>query len=606
MGKSLLLLEKIKTLPNKNGCYLFLNEQKQIIYVGKSKYLQRRVASYFKKVSDPKTVKLVQEITDINFFVTYTEKEALILEHNLIKKFKPKFNVVLRDDKSYPYIIVTDQKNPRLEYVRVLPKKYLFAYGPFPDGSHAYQLLKVLQSLIPFYRCQTRNKNSKPCTYYLINQCSGACFKNVSWSYYQKQIRKLKQFFQQNDKAEIKQKLVKRLRRLAKMEQFEAAQKIKILLDKLDWLKTSDLIKLDTKSNMEFINFVFDNHQLFVVVLFFREGQLLFKDQTVLDCNYQENVTEIMLLFLQNLYSHNLLPDYIVLPKTLDKSVFKQIFKDKIKENLTDKEKQILKLTHHNAVIFYEQHLILQQNKIKTDDILKWLQTKLHLKHPPFQIDIFDVSNWGMGFHVGACCVYRNTLPIKEEWRKYNLSDEATKQQGDVVSMSQLVQRRYQSILQNKNTLSLPDLIIVDGGFAQIHAAKNALQKMANDVLNALPIVGLVKDEHHKTNKLVFLPNHSYVFQKHDLAFPFLTKIQSEVDRFARTSFSYKKRQQLKNNSLVDIKGISKIKAQMLFQQFHNLKNMQERSFQELNQIICNQTTTKRLIFFLKNIPKKN
>lgn len=222
-----------KNLPHESGCYLFLNKNRHIIYVGKSKNIQQRVQSYFTKSHNFRMRALLEELYAIDYIVTFTEKEALILEHNLIKKHKPKYNILLKDDKMYPYIIVTAERDPTLKYVRVLPQKYTFAYGPLPEGSHAYQLLKILQTLIPLRRCRVNQKQLKqPCTHYLLGQCSGSCFKTISPSYYQKQILKIKQFFDK-DKSSLDQILRKRLTVLSESLQFEEAQKLKVILDKL-------------------------------------------------------------------------------------------------------------------------------------------------------------------------------------------------------------------------------------------------------------------------------------------------------------------------------------------------------------------------------------
>jgi len=320
--KDSLLQDKIKILPNSSGCYLFKDDLNNLIYVGKAKDLKKRVTSYLNKASNFKTMQLITAMADVDYIMTSNEKEALILEQTLIKKHHPKYNILVADDKKYPYIQITNHRDPQYRYVRKAMKQEGHYYGPFPDGTGAREILKLLERIFPLRKCL--GNLGKPCLYYHLEQCSGACFQKIPPSYYEDMISKIDQFFKGNVNT-IKKQLINSMTVSAENLQFENANRIKILLSKIDLFLTQQVVEFQDYGNRDFINFLIEDNMVVLITLFYRNGKLQAKDEQIVVNNYLD-MQDLIRNYCQQLYSKNTLPSEIYLPALIDLDELRLLF----------------------------------------------------------------------------------------------------------------------------------------------------------------------------------------------------------------------------------------------------------------------------------------
>jgi excinuclease ABC subunit C len=565
--------EKIGLLPEKPGCYLYLNAQNKIIYVGKAKNLKRRVSNYFTAVLNIKTTKLVREIVDVQFIVTNNEKEALLLEENLIKKNRPRFNVLLNDDKHYPYIVITDEKDPEYLYTRDYNKKYKKSFGPLPDGSSASKILKILQLLYPLRRC--KGNLGKPCLYYHIDQCSGACFKEVSPDYYKGIIKHVSDFFG-GKSNEVKEMLLHKIERAANNLQFEEAGRIKGILDNLDLALFKQDVENENYGDIDIFNYAITDHKICFTVLFYLNGKLSFKDSTIFDFDDQD-IGDLFKSFVVQIYSRNILPKEIILPDEIEAEDLKLLYENKVK-TAPKKYQALLNLARKNAEETLRVNLLENGSySNKQQKILQDLQTLLHLPTFPYQIEMFDVANIYNEFVTGAMVVYKNGYPSRNDFRKYNINIE---HQDDFHRMQDMIYRRYQKMLMAKSPR--PDLIIMDGGKIQVHAAVSQLELLGLDI----PVIGLIKNSHHKTERLLNYDGTEVEFKNNLELFNFMANIQERVHSFAISQFRRRKEKGIFTTTLDGIKGLGPKTMANLIQSFASLDALKQASVAEITKIV--------------------
>ncbi|AHI54165.1 excinuclease ABC subunit C [Spiroplasma sabaudiense Ar-1343] len=579
--------DKITTISDKSGCYLFLNLENKIIYVGKAKNLKRRVSSYFKKVSNIKTMQLVRSIADIKIMITESEQQALILEQNLIKKYKPRFNIVLNDDKNYPYIAITNQANPQYKYIRKYDKNSLKSYGPLPDGSSAREILKMLERLYPLWRCGITS--GKPCLYYHIQQCSGACFKEVEWNYYQEMINQVDAFFNY-DNLVVQEKLILKMTKAAENLQFEEAGRIKKLIEHLSFSKIDQEIDLNDNLNRDIVAGVIENDKISFVILFYRSGKLLFKDEYIGDYQGQE-ITELYESYLAQIYSKNMLPDFIVIDNEFDLSKFVENYSGKLVNAAGITEKKMWDLALLNAKESLKQSnlasAIVNNNE---STILKKLQEILGLKSYPQHIEMFDVANILDEHVTGAMVVFKGGKPSYSDFRRYNID---ISDKGDYQRFQNMVYRRYQKLL--KGNLEAPDLIIADGGIIQVNAILSQLEILGLEI----PVIGLVKNERHKTDHIIDLDKNPLKIKTQSSLFNLLAKIQDTVHNFAISGFRNKQTKSLTQNFLEKIPGIGPTTISKIHSIYPTLNDIKQASVNDLKKIIKNQKALDNLLVYL-------
>jgi excinuclease ABC subunit C len=568
--------EKITILPEKPGCYLYKNEKGKIIYVGKAKNLKKRVNSYFKAVLNIKTTKLVREIVDVEVIVTNNEKEALLLEENLIKKNKPRFNVLLNDDKHYPYIIVTNEKDPEYQYVRNYNKKFKRSFGPLPDGSSAGKILKVLQLLYPLRRC--KGNLGKPCLYYHINQCSGACFKEVPESYYKDVVKKISSFFS-GTSTEVKEQLTQKMLQASENLQFEEAGRIKSILDNLNLALFKQNVENENYGDLDIFNYAIKDDKICFAVLFYLNGKLSFKDYVVLEYDNQD-VSDLFKNFMVQIYDKNIIPKSIVVPEDINDEDLQILFEDRISKG-TKKYNPLLELAKKNAEETLRMTLLENSSySNKQQHLLEELQKILSLPSFPYHIEMFDVANIYDEFVTGAMVTYKNGYPSKNDFRKYNID---IKNQDDFHRMQDMIYRRYQKDLFNK--INLPDLIIMDGGKIQVSAALSQLELLDLKI----PVIGLIKNDQHRTDRLLNFDGNEIEIRKHQDVFNFLANIQERVHTFAITGFRKRKEKGIFATELDDVKGLGPVGVKKLINSFNSLSDLRKASVEKLTEVLKNE-----------------
>ncbi|WP_375317866.1 excinuclease ABC subunit UvrC [Spiroplasma endosymbiont of Virgichneumon dumeticola] len=582
MAKNILLQEKIKILPNIAGCYLFKDTFNNLIYVGKAKDLKKRVTSYLNKASNFKTMLLVNDITDVDFITTSNEKEALILEQTLIKKHHPKYNILLADDKKYPYIQITNHRNPQYRYVRSATKKDGRYYGPFPDGTGARDILKLLERLFPLRKC---NGNlGKPCLYYHLAQCSGACFKTVLVSYYEDMINKIDQFFKGNVGV-IKKTLINNMTTSAENLQFENANRIKILLSKIDLFLSQQVVEFQDYGNRDFINFLIEDDMVVLITLFYRNGKLQAKDEQIVQNNYLE-IQDLIRNYCQQLYSKNTLPSEIYLPHTIDTTELKILFPQvKFILPIKGSKEHILTLVKTNAIYAWNNYL--QSSKTNNTPINMMKVLSQWIKIPNLNhLEIFDVSNLQHNASVGGMIVYKNGSPSFNDYRKFLLDPKIP---DDYHRFSEMIYRRYHHLIINQ--LPLPDLIIVDGGKPQITATLEQLSSLNLKI----PIIGLAKNQKHQTDRIINDKMQTINIPKNDACFLFLSKIQNQVHSYAIKYHKLKRSQSMINSVLATIPGIGMQMQNKILAVFPTWEDLQNATSEQLFKIIKSKTVTGKL-----------
>ncbi|AKX34489.1 excinuclease ABC subunit C [Spiroplasma litorale] len=585
--------EIIKNLPEKPGCYIYYNTNNKVIYVGKAKNIKKRVSSYFNKAHNYKTTKLVREIKDLKTIVTVNEKEALLLEQNLIKKYKPRYNVVLNDDKKYPYIAITNEKDPTYIYTRNYDNKSKISFGPLPDGSSARNILKTLERVYPLRRC--KGNLGKPCINFHIGQCSGACFKEVPQSYYLEQINNIKKVFNQGAE-ELKILLKGKMQQAANNLQFEEAQRLKEIISHLNFTTIDQFVDLSEDFNKDIFGFYFEESYISFAVLFYRNGKLISKDSMVFESDI-ENLQELFESFVMQVYQKNMMPDLIILPNEIKRDSLYLIFKEKLAKNQDNLGTKLIELVTQNAKEFLIEKLKYKNQKsIVNEELLNKLQDILNLPSYPYHIEMFDVANILDEFVTGAMVVFKNGEPSFNDFRKFNIDID---EPDDYHRMQNMIYRRYQKDLNKPE--NLPDLIIMDGGKIQVNAARTQL-----DLLDLqIPIIGLVKNDKHKTEYILNFDMQKVNLDKSDETFLFLEKIQDRVHRFAISGFRKRKLKGTTKDELTLVKGIGPKIIEKINNTFNNREDFYNLEEKELKQFIKNEKTYTNLLNFLKNKKKK-
>ncbi|WP_339022511.1 excinuclease ABC subunit UvrC [Spiroplasma endosymbiont of Crioceris asparagi] len=572
----------LKNIPQKPGCYLYFNKDNVVIYVGKAKNLKKRVSSYFIKSQNFKTEKLISEIEKVETIITNNEKESLLLEQNLIKKYSPRFNVLLNDDKRYPYIAITNEKDPKYVYIRKNNHKYKNVFGPFPSGSNARQILETLETLIPLRRC--KGNLGKPCLYFQIDECSGACFKDVSEDYYKEQIKKIKNFFK-GDTEFVKKRLFEKISVSANNLQFEQAKRYKEILDHIDFLVGTQNVELQEKINRHVINFYQDENNICISVLFYLNGKLSFKEQEIFPNNFQ-SLEETLESFIFQFYEKNTQPDLLNLPEQFNNLYVLEELKLKF-DNKTKISKKLLDLCKENSKEF------LYSKKTINDsyDVLLDMQKSFDLNKYPNHIEVFDIANIGKEFVTGGVVVFKNGKPIKNEFRAYKIEIE---QGDDFHRMQNVIYRRYQKSLMEKRIL--PDLIIVDGGKIQFNAAMSQL----NELNLNINVIGLVKNNKHKTEKGINYLGHEVDIKKNKRLFNFLAAMQERVHEYTISVFRFKKESAIKKDMLYEVKGLGPKQILKIRNKFPDNNSLFSANIDLIKEMITNKNTLDNLIEFIK------
>lgn len=564
----------------------------KIIYVGKAKDLKKRLSSYFNRKNNEKTQLLVNEINRFEYIITHSEIEAFILELNLIKKYNPKYNILLTDDKSYPYIEYTRYPYPSLKIVRYLKikkNKEKKLFGPFPNAYAAKKIVNLINRLYPLKKCQ--NMPKQLCLYYHIGECLGYCVNEISQEKIINMENEIINFLNGNDKI-IKEKIMEKINYHANNLNFEFASTLKEELSYMNVILDKQKVELNDLINRDVINYYSDNINFCVTIFFIRNGKLLEVLHNIFPIigDFQENIEQYIVHF----YEKHEIPQEILINSKLNQQLLNTILNNKIKSPLKGQKKKLLDLVENNAQIHLtnNQELIANDEKrtIKANNYLKELLKIDKLE----KIESFDNSNLFGNYSVSGMIVFINGKPAKKEYRKYKIQIDKN---DDYHMMKEVIYRRYYRLLMEKK--EFPDLIMVDGGIIQINACKDTL----NDLNLKIKVCGLKKDNKHTTNVLIDGDNlKEYEIDKTSDLFHYLTRIQDETHRF---TINYHKSIRSKGalSSVLDqIPGIGNKRKKELLLKYNSIDGILKANLDELNQILPKKIT-KNLIEVLK---KKN
>ena len=571
-----MIKDKLSLVPNLPGCYLMKNKDNIIIYVGKAKKLKNRLSSYFRGQHFGKTAKLVDEIIDFDYVVVKSEVEALILENNLIKQYNPKYNILLKDDKSYPYIELTNEKVPRLNIVRSINRKKNLnhLYGPYPNVTAARNIVNLLNRMYPLRKCSTYNK--KPCLYYHINQCLGYCTNNID----EEKIMKMKEeiiAFLKGDCDKIIEKITTEMNKESELLHFEKAKELKDLLDYIEVILTKQQVEVSDNIDRDIFGYYTDKNYLSIEVFFIRGCKLIGKHSKIFPLI--DELEDSLTTYIARFYDKDIIiPKEIVVPSIVDINLLNEYLNVKVKTYQKGDKKKLLDMASNNAeILLKEKFELIKKDEQRTILANQELKDILHLDKLD-RIEIFDNSNLFGTFNVSGMVVFINGNPAKSEYRKYKITIDKN---DDYNTMREVLYRRYFRVL--KDNLNRPDLIIVDGGIGQINVAREILKELNMNIT----VVGLKKDDKHTTSKLLaYNPIVEIDISKDSNLFHYLERMQDEVHNY---TINYHKKLRSKGSleSVLDnISGIGEKRKNELLKRYSSLKKMKDASQEELEKIL--------------------
>ena len=566
------LQAKLATLPLKPGCYMMKDVHGKIIYVGKAKKLKNRVNQYFKGAHDYKTTKLVSNIVDFDYIVTASEKEALLLEINLIKKHHPRFNVIFMDDKSYPYIRLTQETYPTLKVVRDLKKhKDARYFGPYPDVFAARRTLELLQELFPLRRCVKLPK--KVCLYYHLGMCLGPCEHEIDEQVFAEMSNEIINFLK-GDVSHIQKELITKRDSASENLEFEKAKKYQDLLSSLQHVVSKQQVDFDHKKDIDAFGYYFDSGYIAIQGLFIRNGKLL-ERAFHLSALYDDAV-ETFTTFMMQYYQDRPLPNILLVPKEVDMELLQESIDTKIHQPIKGAYRKFLDMTVQNAREQLKQKLVVEKEYLlKEEKAMHQLQTLLN-NHSISRIEMIDNSHTSGTFAVAGLIVYEDGKPQKHLYRQYKVHNS----NNDVANMKEVVYRRYLRLLKEEDRMA--DILMVDGGYLQIQATKEVLDSLNIQV----KVMGLVKDDKHRTSSLMDEGGEVIEIKRDDELFFFLTRMQDEVHRYA-IGFHRKLRQKEQTKSILDeVEGIGPKRKKQLMSHFGSFSKLKEASIEELTEVV--------------------
>ena len=568
-----LIKSKLELLPTSPGCYIHKDKNGTIIYVGKAKNLRNRVRSYFRGSHDTKTEALVSEIVDFEFIVTESNIEALLLEINLIKENKPKYNIMLKDDKSYPFIKITNERYPRLIITRQVKKDGGLYFGPYPDVGAANEIKRLLDRIFPFRKCT--NPPSKVCFYYHIGQCMAHTVCRKDEAYFKAMSQEVSDFLKgQDDK--IIDDLKSKMALAAQSMEFERAAEYRDLIQAIGTLRTKQRVMAKDLQNRDVFGYYVDKGWMCVQVFFVRQGKLIERDVNLFP--YYNDPDEDFLTYVGQFYQEksHLVPNEILIPKDIDEEAIKALVDTKVLKPQRGEKKQLVNLAIKNARVSLEQKFnLLEKSVEKTQGAIENLGRLLQIP-TPVRIESFDNSNIMGTSPVSAMVVFVNGKPSKKDYRKYKIKTVVGP--DDYASMREVIRRRYGRV--QRDGLTPPDLIVIDGGQGQVNIAKQVIQE---ELGLDIPIAGLQKNDKHQTHELLFGdPLEVVELSRNSQEFFLLQRIQDEVHRFAITFHRQLRSKNSFSSQLDGIEGLGPKRKQNLMKYFKSLTKIKEASVDEI------------------------
>jgi len=556
------------------------NKDEVIIYVGKSKNLKNRLSSYFKQTHTGKTGMLVRDIYTFDYIVTSTELESLLLEINLIKKYNPKYNILLTDDKSYPYIELTNDDIPRLLVVRnpKIRKKNNYIFGPYPNAGAARKTVELLNRLYPIRKC--KNLGKKECLYYHIGECLGYCTKEIDEAKIKNMKEEIISFLNGNHKI-VTDKLKEKMETYSSKLEFEKAIEYKEMLDYINITLEKQKVELDDNINRDVIGYYLKDNYLSVSILFIRGGKLLDKKSNIFPI--VDTFEEELSTYISNFYyEHEVKPKEVLVDK-IDNNLFESAFNIKFITPQKGFKKKLLELAYDNAKIYYEEKmsLILEKEENLNNSMIE-LANILEIEKVS-RIELFDNSNLFGSFNVSGMVVFVDGKPLKSEYRKFKITNDVNDDYG---TMKEVIYRRYFRVLKDK--LERPDLIIVDGGIGQVNACEEIIKSLNLNI----KVAGLKKDDKHRTSLLI-TSDREIPLDKSSKLFLLLTRMQDEVHNF---TISYHKQIRSKGalaSILDNLPGIGEVRKNNLLKKYKTIDKMKEATEEELSEILPKEVAIK-------------
>ena len=567
INMNLTLQKKLELLPDNPGCYLYKDNIGEIIYVGKAKNLKNRVKSYFTGTHNKKTQTLVSKIEDLEYIIVNSEKEALLLENNLIKKYRPYFNIRLKDDKSYPYLMITKEEHPRLLMTRKYKKNNKNIYfGPYVDIKSATEVKKILDKIYPLRKCNPVEK--RPCMYYQIGECIGPCAKKITTDDYKMQISKIKSFLTGNTK-EILSDLRTKMQDHIKNLEFEAAGQIHSYIKSIEVSVQNQVVADSTNVDRDYIGFSFNDEYICIQIFLSRLGNII--ERKVEYFNLYDNPEEILYSYLLQYYALNKLPKEIYVDD-VDENLLSDVVDCKIIIPKRGNHRKILDTVKENATYYLNNNLAIEELKERKLQVtLNNIAEKLGVESIN-SIDAFDNSNI-MGVDAVSVKVnFTNGKKNTYNYRKFKIDESMGI--NDVQTMKEVLYRNYKD--KKTNT----ELLIVDGGKNHLNVAIDVVHKTLG--LSQIKIIGLAKNEKHITEYIITDDYEIIEFPKTSAEYLFLKQIQDEVHRFAITYHRATKNKSMYKSSLDDIKGIGKVRKNLLLKSFSSLEEIKTASEEKL------------------------
>ena len=591
--------KKLSLVPNLPGVYLMRNADNHIIYVGKAKNLRNRVRSYFRGAHDTKTARLVSEISDFETIVTNSDKEALILEINLIQEYKPQFNIRLKDGTMYPYLKITKEKDPQLIITNEVKKDGGIYFGPFPNVGAATNTQQVLHRAYPLRRC---NKNeSRACFYYHLDQCIGSCDHEVSQEEYDAQIQKIRRFFN-GDTREIQDDLTNKMLKASEHLDFEKAADYR---DQLSYIQTTvekqNIMSTDY-DQMDVFGYTLDRGWLSIQVFMLRQGSILKREAAIFP-SYTSPEDEVS-TFIAHFYleQEHLMPRTILVPTDIDRETLEAVLNVDVVTPIRGRRKSMLELCQKNSKIALDEKFrLLEMKEQRTTKAVDELADLLHISKANY-IESFDHSNISGHHSVSGMVVYKDGQEDRSNYRKFKI--KTVEGSNEFAHTQEVIRRRYTRLL--KEDRPLPDLILMDGGIVQVRAARDVLE---NELNLAIPVAGMVKDDKHQTASLLDGYTEKYVdMDRRSPAFLFIQRVQEEVHRYA-ISYHRQVRSRSTFGSILDeIEGVGPVIRQRLLQHFRSINRIKDADMEEFRLLNIPRPTAKRILEHLnkdENIPRE-
>lgn len=577
---------KLAILPDEPGCYLMKDRQGTIIYVGKAKVLKNRVRSYFNSSHDGKTQRLVSEIVDFEYIVTSSDLEALILELNLIKLHDPKYNIMLKDDKTYPYIKITNEKYPRILTTRKVKKDKAKYFGPYPNAFAANETRKLLDRLYPLRKCL--RLPDRVCLYYHLGQCLAPCVKEIEPKVYSEMIEEITKFLN-GGFEDVKVDIEKKMMEAAENLEFERAKEFRDQITHIETVMQKQKMVSGDLSNRDVFGYAVEKGWMCVQVFFVRQGKLIERDVSIFPI-YRDSEEEF-LTFVGRFYDipEHIKPKEIFIPSQIDKTLLEKYLDVNVIIPKRGSKKELVDLAMKNAQIgIREKFQLIERQEERTVGACEELGDAMDIA-APLRIEAFDNSHMHGTDAVSAMVVFIDGKPAKKEYRKYKLRETA--KHDDYGAMQEVIRRRYTRVL--KDDLPLPDLIIIDGGKGQMEVAREVIE---DELGLFIPIAGLAKDEKHNTSQLLYgEPPVPVEMKRTSDGFYLLQRIQDEVHRFAITFLRQQHQTHAIQSVLDEIEGVGPKRKQQLLKHFGSIKKIKQSSVEELMEAQIPSGTAKAI-----------